>query len=1065
MPVRRPPVLPPQNQGCPQRGRIAVRMNRRLCGSTLGCLAALIPAAAISAPPAGDTPEPAAKSLDPARQRELDATNNVEELVRLGKTWLITGDAPAAAAVVEKLCTLKPEMLTDGRRLSPRTWNDFCFLERARIREAKIARDDIPARLELVRWLYDGGLTGPARQRLTALLAIAKDHPEARKLAEEWHLFGGGPVQFDLTPGLARSLVTAELRDEGHEMVPNRGRTWLIVPFRYDAGQDRLIFNRSDLKVTGEDGRSCSVRGLMLMGAASISGFGGVAVRPGSGADIPALQGDSEPLLERMQIDRNKETGALEVTCFNTAAPIVRRKPGESAPPTGGPLRPPPRAAGGAAQTDKKFTREASGYAAFVVEVPEGFVVLDCSLGDYGSLRLERAFLDQLALPTDDLEPARLKALVDDLTARLAGRDGTLAGAAVRKLAGMRTPSVPGAAGPGLDPATSARIDDALLNAVGHDHQAVRRAAIFALLGSPEMLTPGLLDRIARLPDPSRQMLLLDEVEEQLSGGTPSGGGPAPAIFNPVLGGSERDAIVAQAVQGLPRSSAAQPLFDLLGACARSPHAQVRDRVLNILFSDGSQQAVMLLAALPPGELRKVQDRLGTVDDPALQSAMLRVLISSLNPAQARALLDANTTVRIRITDPQDPLIAGLGTISDYAELERRLELLSRADLSAFEGTATMETPLGQLGAAVNQMPESTHAALLRFCMAHMNRPYAAPARRPPQFAPEARTPEYLTYEVLLSALAFGEQNCPPAVWQPALTAVLNNGRIDKLVTGTDQARGTLREKDMVDYLTRGKRWDGRDSTPAFLAAMTKDPEPSLLVPLLDGILQLGDTVPPRDRWRYHLALKHQLDEVNLCALTGNSDQALARVAGEVLIRLPGLSTEQKRRMSETSGDGRLTILREIQAERYVKGAGPFGCMLYVDLSAPGYYRVPVIAPQALLQRIGERDMRLRLANKDVTATRARELAADVTVDSPPPVFVNMGVILQMVLSDPKVAATLPIPVKPPSPGGQEVVADLLLSQLGTWSGGADFPVSPGAAPAGPAEVTRALIFLEPPGP
>jgi hypothetical protein len=997
-------------------------------------------------------------AMTPEQAQQVEGAQTVEALTELGKLFFLQRQLPAAEACVVKMCEIDPDLLTDDRRHSPRSWHDFWFTQRAAIRERALAPDDAAGRVELALWLHAAGIPEAARQMLMAALEVDDSLAEAQDLADRWRLFSGGPVRFDLGYGLTQPLLLEAYTDQGVELILRRDHVFLVLPFAYEPAESKLIINKSLLRAITSEGRAGLVKGIALLehkGGQPAGWPGGPSGRPvGSPAEL-GLQAGSEPLWERLEVERNADGDVVEVVCFNTVQPVVPRPAGAGRAPVQ--PRDRPGAPGG------REVRPASGYAAFVIEVSRAMVHVDCEYRGAEPLRLEAELLAALAAPADAAGPGGER-LLEFLIRQASVEQAAIAAVAVGKLAMMRgqeedLPGEPVAA----DGARVRRIDAALLAAMAHPDRLTRRAAFDALIGGGP-LRASMLDQVRTLDNLEALKGMLEQARKALEPPAPTAGGQDPGDphrrFDPFFAPADGEDLVTRAVAGLPASHASPNVFAILAACLDHQDPTVRQRALDILLARPTQQSVQAMVAAGRTGRQDVIAKLAGVEKPEVKEALLRAMLTSADAEMLASLLAACSDVSLIITSESDPVLAAVTEHESGPVLEQLAALLARSDLSAVAHTGGFRRVMEAM-AAHQHRPEA-RAGLLKLALAQFSPAYEAPIRRE-----HARggLPQESAIEEILASLA----GSPDAVVsRAAATALVSAGRLELLNARLAQTTPE-RRRELVRSLSGDKSLSEREALPMFLAGRLSDEDPGTIQAALASLAIIERGLEVRERWRARLAVKQALPSAALLALTDHADDRIARQAVDLLNRLTQGSGAPVDFSVLPDQDARRDSLAILDGERAAWPTGLFACMVYLDVqptaSPPpvglaGRKSVPLPSAQLMLRRSSAGNLEVLAGGNPIASISSPEqgVGGKLLIDAAP--------LLRAALGSPQAE-------REGLAGRVDLVwlnrareCELAYEQLGAWSGelqGQEHDM--GSGPIRPLRITGARIILEPVAP
>lgn len=1025
--------------------------------------------------------------------KKIEEAKTVQELTDLGKLFLLTQKREAAAAVVEEIIARQPELLEDAQRQSPRSWNEFWFTQRAKMREAKLGPKDTAGRLEIAVWLHDAGFSAAARAVLKTAVGINREDPAVKELAEKWNLFRGGPVRFDLSCGLKEPLIRPTMQDEGQVVSPRmKDRVFLILPIAYDAFGQRLLINKTDIQAKGDDDRPYSVTGLALMqregGSGSASSSDPLADR-GRVPDVK-LQAGTEPLWEQMQVQPtqpppgqvrpgparlNEEpllaagTTEPEIILKNIMPPIVRPVPGQ---PRVGPMN---------RSSRPQETRTSTGYAAYILEIPQTLKTLECSYkkGEL-QLTLDIEFLQVLSTPLENMQPAERDRLARTLAAHGAAKSAPVASAALRKLNTIRLATAGGqAVGEGaLKPSpTVALIEKVLLVALGHESPDVRRDA-FDLLsrdsseeftemvaGTSEanVLSNLVAEARAYFADLREALAAAEAAREDAS------------ALNPQLPVS-----IETTATGLPPLPGRQSILRILAGCLQCKEAQVREQALEVVLANPFDQTIGILKNANKEAVTQLLARVPGMEDANLKQAVLRVLLQRPPDTQLSEILAAFKDTPVTISKEDDPILETAIREGQPAEVQRLiLELLAKANLSAVSGSEKVRKLIELLTSGEMKPDAKVQAAMLELARNQLKAGYEAPVRRASQSGLYHASQRAAGFDSLLVSVALAPKTDSASSRQAVIT-LLELGRVRALNERLQaaQAEADPRVQDWIQNLARDKNLLQREALPVFLAgqlAIAKDRTLQLAVTALTAIQK---SVPPKDRWKVNLAIKQGMESKQLVLLSTNPDVRISRPALALLRDLAGMTAAEAAEFEGLPDESsRQDKLNTIEQNRSSKAVGSFGCMVYVDVrSNPSARAAQPGGRAAVLERNS-----VPLPSSVVNLQRAAQGGAvrvivDGTPIGPPDakgpgqpsasagsIPINPALLLRAALNSPEAQKEgLAGKISPASLRSVQS-CELKYEQLGAW--GAEVTLSDGPdASSGeyPLRIVSAKILLEP---
>jgi len=865
---------------------------------------------------------------------EIEAASTVEQLIELGKSHRRRRKYDAARKCVDKIVKLEPSLLTDSKPQTPNSWNEFWFAYRAELQTQKLRADDAEARVKLAKWMHESEATGPACEMVLEVLEIDPSLSEARTLAEEWKVFESGPTQLDLRYGLAESLFPESLSDENEELVPREGRKFLLLPLAYEPRSRRLTITKSQMTVRSDEGRPCSVKGMVLL----LGSRTGTAGRGKSDSLVIDLkrQGNNEPFWERIQVlpetesESESEDGEIELTCYNTSQPIVRPKPGERRGASRG-----RSSHARSSRSDRRTeTRSGSGHLAFVVEIPESTKYIECGLRGQTPTRLEMDFLTVLGQQSKDLSSDEQDHLVNILSAQVSSLDSPIASAAVLKLVMIRselTDDRQQATGKSdeLERITAA-IDRTLLTALGSVAPRVRKETFEGLIATPTPLDRSTLETMARFEKADTLIAMLDQINELLASLEPEKDEISHEFRRSTGGAAEA---IALAVESLPTSRASQNVFDALKACLKHPDLQVYTRAIDIVLANGVRQSLATLTELSDAARDELIQRLPSVEDLQLKTVILRLLLIRTSPDSLSKVLRAFGVPPLTVTSVDDPLLAVFrGYVPDSA-LPPLLDLLSQADLTAVQGTNELNRVLETLPVEQRDNPR-LQSAILRLATLQFIPAYQAPIPRDRQARYGSRSEDASGFEALLASIAASPSSDDKAA-RTATASLLAAGQIHLLNDRLARTKSDRRQQNLIQSFAKDEKLWQREALPIFLASRLSGKNKRTLYLALAALQAKSDAIKPS--WRFNLAVRQGIDPTQLVRLTLHEDEKIARVANKLVQRLARFSDAEKKEFYLLgSPEARLDHLKRIDQQRIKKPVGEFACVVYLDVTSTG---------------------------------------------------------------------------------------------------------------------------------
>jgi len=1085
------------------------------------------------------------------QREQIEAAQSPEALVGLAKQFVLQRKREAARVCIEKACQADPALLTDNKRQAPTTWREFWFGHRAVLREQALAKEDAAGRVAIAVWLHEAGVTAAARKLLKATLELDGSLPEAHKLAQAWNLFGGGPFRFDLTYALTNPLLLESLSDEGTAVEPRRGHRLMLLPFAYEPAGEALRITKSSIKVTSDDGRPCRIVGIVLLVASDSGRRTGRQGGSSSQGGVPTLQAQNDPVWERIEVTR-AEDGTFELICFNTTPArgkqamdrdfrsggrdrSSRRGSTRSSSRKGrfgssrgqsqrGSARGQTRAARGS--TDgRRQTRPASGYAAFVVQVPELMQSIEATYRDEITIKLETELLEVLGRPVAEIAPDDREPLVEVLAEKVTGGEPLIASAAVGKLALIRDKAGGGGRGFGRsveEPADADRIgeliDRTLLAALVHTDGQVRRQAFDALVNTDVPLSEACLAAIHDPEDTALAQNLLDQVERTLGNSVPLPDETKPRRRSRQPAGKDGEQTVMLGSADLPVSPASAKVFAVLRTCLNSRHAKVHGRAVDTALTDGSQQSAASLLDVPRDTRAVLVERFANLSDGPLKAVLLRILLADADPADPAdqavlaELLGACDELALTLTGDQDPVLTVLKRRPPIAIQVKLLELLGRADLSVASAAEVLNDLLTALAADATQNP-ALRSALLELALGQFQPRDRTPVPRASKSEQsldrmiisdgglvfelrriggpsEKRVDLSQTFESLLARLATAPGADAQSI-RAAAGALVRAGRLtelDKQLTQTPVDDDRVR---LIHVVAQEKELWAREALPIFLAGRLTDRDPKAAQAALAALADIYQATDANQQWRLNLAVKLGVNLNELAKLTLSEDDKLARSAISLLRQLGKMSAaESDQLQSAPDSASRRRELDQISRQRAEKPEGKFACMVYLDVK-PGKITQKRRSPtQDEQEKTGPSRSRAEqpkpfthsltsipfvsskvLVTQDekrgvlISAASRNIGVADTRGKAPPAgtLRINASALLLNAL---KAASQQKHPLADFVDRlslSEPLMCDLRHKQLGTWTGEVKIPASSGKDKReNPLEITGAMIVLEP---
>lgn len=1014
---------------------------------------------------------PTAPELTTEEKAQVDAVATPEQLVDMAKNSFSTTPSVATAAI-QKACRLKPELLTDGKSVSPTPWNEFWFTQRGAIRESTLARDDAAGRLDLARWMAKAGASTAAAQMVAKAQTLKKDLPEAAEIMKTYNLSPPAPVRFDFSFGLSQPLIRTSFMDEGVDMLLPTGREILVIPLWYDASDTKLSFSSGVVKATGDDGKICPCRGVWLLkpttsGDPNAAGAGRVMQ-----FEVPA---PTEPLYEKVQVQLKADKSGTGLSVFNprkSPARPEKRAPGAPPPPrnTGPRERPPvaPRPPAGMRNPSEPRTEtlvEPTGYLALVFDIPQTLQSITLEYRGAAPLKVERAFLESLQGFASGDRDTVIKRMIEASRSP----EGPVARAALARLflsvpaGGTNQPSPEVQAGLAPPPAYPS-IYQALIAGVSHADGPTRQFAADLLLRSGDALAPQLLEAIRKSPAPAAGALV-GAIRARLNQPLPEGAPQPPA--------DQSDPIAQHAVEHLPSSAAPRPLFEAAIQCLAHGDSGVRSGAIQMLIADGSQQAVLALSKASGPARDALASQLAGIQDPELKAAILRVLLMKVEPGSAGKLLAACTSLAPVITQEDDPLITALRPSMPPDALQGLLELLGRADMGKVSQSDKFSKQLEDLSLPAQKNP-GVRKALMSLAMGQVTRqPYQAPLRMTGHQQGDNR--QGLVFETLLASMLADK-----SAGATAMTALIASGRLTRLNEKFTQLPPE-RRRELVDAVCKDKSLWPRESLFTFLATRVGEQNADAetqqkALAWLGTILQRSDRA---NRWRANLAIKQGIESTQLIELSANTDETISKAATELLRDLSAMSTSDSNEfMNAADKAARESKLNDVESKRSARPVGSFMAVVYFDLKAPDQQPQPPqptdAAPASAPAAPPPPRTNFPLQAGPVTAQPAgpsavQIIAKDVELQSSASggqqqggIRINAAPLLQAALESEAAANAGLAGAIDLNALSSKWEVELKYDRLGTWSAEVTPPSEGQASAPAPLRIERARLFLEP---
>lgn len=971
----------------------------RLAATVSLIVLALVPAAA------GQQPDAASQAVTPEHRKQIEAAKSVEELTGLGKQFLVANKEAAARLCVERICTLDPKLLTDPQvQTSSRQWNDLWFTCRAEIQARKLAANDAAGRLELARWLKQGGVFGPARALVTEAMRIDPRLPGARQLLADLE----PPLGLDFRFALTKPVLLTEYQDAGVQVEAGRGSLLLLAPVRYRAIEVRFWLIPSAIKVTTDLGKPARVLGLLLTeeppkSDTKSTGALGVAAPLKTTPTTPSPASDQPPdnftntFYERLQVEL--KAGVPTLIWQNT---VVSRAVGSGDRATGGSSGTgSPRAAGGSrgtggtgytagpgareSLTDKRGEMPANGWMGLLVKFPEEAAKLTVELPETGPETIDLTLLklvQQQQTQGGQPQPPTAQDLVKSMLRFASDPAAPTAQLALAWLAGNLSPSAPTPGVPQAGQSAEIEIIQAMLKGVGHPDRRVRRTAFDGLLKCPSQLPEDALDWLREKAPENLIMSLLGEVEAALSAAASARSGTGMPVLSGAAAGDLPPAL-QKVLESMPASETPANAFLILGACLNSKHPQAREEALRILLADGTRQSLQILADLSSDANKTLAGQIAGLKSGEMKAAILRLRLVKPDNRTVTAMLAGCGDLSVTVTSEDDPLLIALRNPDLQAPAKKALlDLLARSDLSAVADSQTfgdiLKTLLDESGR--EKKKDDIRPALLSMVASQFKPQYQSPIPRGSEPGKPTGEPQAGGFESLLAQLAMDPDMNDEAGAAKAALALVASGRVNGLKEEFLKADNPKRCLQMIAALGRARELRSRDALPFFLASTLAHSDQEVLKQALSLLAIIHDECDKDNRWRVNLAVRQGVDQDQLVKLTAHQESDVARQATVLLKRIIAMTSREAEDFDRsTSENARLDCVRErILAERVNAPAGQFACLVLVDVEAAG--PAEVAAPGTGQPGVFKR-ANVPLASSRVTITRSGEGRIRITAD------------------------------------------------------------------------------------
>jgi len=1047
----------------------------------------------------GQQTDAQSQAVTAEQRKQIDAAKTVEELTSLAKQFMISGKESAAKLCIEQICVKDPKLLTDAQvQTSFRLWNDLWFTTRAEIQARKLAASDAAGRLELARWLKQGGVFAPARTLVADAIRINPNLPEARQLLHELE----PPLRLDFRYALTKTVLLTEYMDTTVKVEPGRGFLFLLAPVHYPPASAWFSLIPGSIKVSSDAGKASRVLGLLLTeeppkpeakttggtGAAVIAAVTPTPTTPVAPSDQPPDH-FTNTFYERLQVE--PRAGMPTLLWQN---PFTSRPTGTSDRTTGGTsgtggTRTTGRGTGYASGTgardalaEKRGEMPANGWLGLLVKFPEDANKLTIELPETGAETIDLNLL-RLVHQQSASSGQPEKSIADLIAPMIQCASDPSAPTAQLALAWLGANSsqvVQAGGGQPQTPSPQLPMLRAMLEGVQHPARRVRQTAFEGLMKYPTVLPAEALDFLRETAPEKLITSLLTEVESTLASAAAAkdtAGTPAPAAA------PASDAALQRILEPIPPSQAPSNAFAILGACLNSKHAQARQEALRILLADGSRQSLQILSDLGRDALKTVAGQVGQIKSDERKAAVLRLLFVRPDNNAVTSMLAGCGGLSVTVTSEDDPLLTALKIPSLSVRAKVALmELLGRSNLFAVANSPSFGQILNTVREDGSKQPQ-VMAALLSMVASHFQLPYQSPIPRGSQGSPAPTAQQGGGFEDLLAQLAMDSTMKDETASAKAALALVASGRVSSLKDQLVKSENDKRCLEIIKTLGRAKELRDRDALPFFLASILSREDPQVLKETLSLLTIIHDDSSKDNRWRINLAVRQGVDQTKLIHLTVDDDPDIARQATALLKRTIGMTSKEAEDFDRSTGENaRATCLTErILAERNANPVGQFACLLLLDTQSDA---PPPTEPSTRSQQTTITRTSVPLVTSRVTIDRTREglrisadgveigrvEAADAGGDQPgaTPVGalpVNPAALISDALKSAdarKEGLAGKVDITPIKSALDQQKCELKPDALGGWAGEVTIPVTGGKTPDRPVSITAAKILLQP---
>lgn len=874
----------------------------------------------------------------------LEAKNDTDfPLLQSARRAFEQQDHERATQLIEEACRKQPDLLQTDIQLTPSEWNRFWQATRATVHERRLSDDDDAGRVAIAERLHQAGLLQAARTMVIQALSIDPRNETAQQYARDWHAFGGGLVQYALHVRFNQPLLQETIQDENIEERLRSDKTFMLLPVQYFSGHERLALGPGSLIVRDEAGRQCSFRGLLLCEWQQRHRNRGAQESRSGLTDLDLkLQPSQDPIWETVYVApclEPEETmidvdappavphQPFDLECVNTISPNRR---------SGGSNR------RSSSLRNRDQTRQGSGFVIFVAEIPKDAEFVRCELAGSPDLDLPLDLVRQLDRDFSGLEPLDQKAGVTVLGRFATNPVRPIAAAAISKLAAIRRELSEvdnddfsrgqEADAQGSDPLVQ-EIESALLEGLNHPDAFVRELTFDALLDERLTLSTGFLSQLTDTSDLPLLMELLELLEERLAESIEKDEGDSRHHRSR----RQRDvpAMIADTMSDRPRSRAGFNDFALIHACLSHDEPAIRNRAVQIIIEDGSQQSLMLLTSLPGESRSSLVALYPRIRDPQLKAAVLKLVLLTAGPDVGAELLRESKGLSLKLRGEDDPLLIVMSTGQLGPATTELVNLLVDADFSHLADSPKLEQallslPIGQPG---NQGLAEIALSLAR---RHFDGRYVAPTpvgdrrsmRRSRHQGNEANP-----FEALLTVLAT-HANIPRSVYQEAAGTLLEAGRIEPLDEGLHASADPNRRVALMRFFVRSGPYARHPDLPQFLARGLNSGNNRTTIAALNGLAVLYKSLPRDALWQFRLSAKMGISTEALLDLSLDKDRKIAEPATSFLAILASMSTDEEKEFALlTEKAARQGMLYRLDVKRITQPGADYGSMFYLTIS------------------------------------------------------------------------------------------------------------------------------------